>query len=297
MKINCAWMIGILALAVVTIPFSADARYYNSSWGSYHLGVEFAAGRFIALDQAYGGITYFAIPNTAVQPVYFLLDASAYKLENAHWASSIGLGMRFWDDVREKAYGFNVFYDYRYEKSHSFNQIGLGFELLSNCWEFHANGYLPIGTKGYQTSKRHRVFLEGFQAIFRKHHFALQGVELTGGARFWFGDDLSAYVAPGFYFYNNNNIGNIQGIQCNCDIAWSDWIDFRLNASYDSRFRGRVQGILYLTLPIESICADVCCCCRSLILGRPVQRNDMIFLKGCRGVDRNWDDCGAPTFD
>lgn len=287
------FFLGVLASHLFGALESAEKK--SESTGTYRLGLEYAAGRYIALDESYGALTFLAVPEVSYNSVHFLGDFKFLKLENSNWAASGGLGFRAWDKKRQKAYGFNFFYDYREQKRDSFHQVGFGFELLSSVWELHLNGYLPVGTQGYRYSRKVLDdFTGGFFATVSKFQYALSGVEFSGGRRFWLGDDLSIYVAPGFYFYNNKNIKNIQGIQGTAELGWNDMVSFKLNASYDSRFRGRVQGVFALSVPLGRLCSTVFESCQSMILGRPVRRNDTIFIKNCRSVVSNWDQCGAP---
>lgn len=285
------------------ISFAAAAFFFPTSHikafvpfsGTYNLGVEVAAGRYVAIDQNYWGVNYFAVPDVSWRDVHVLFDVSAYKLENTNWAASVGFGLRKWDNDRQKVYGINAFYDYREEKSKSFNQAGLGLELLSTYWELHINGYLPVSTKKFLFSTHvFDHFQGGFKAVLQDYQYALRGIEISGGRRFWLGDDLTFYLAPGFYYYNNSTVGDIQGIEGTLNIAWNSWVSFDLNASYDTRFKGRVQGVVNFSLPLENICSCICSSCESMILGRPIFRNDMIFLKKCSSVWKNWDNCGAP---
>lgn len=275
--------------------FEGDETYEKFG-GAYRLGLEFAAGRFIAIDENYGGVTLFAVPE-APGSTNMLIDIKAFKLERLNWAGSVGVGMRHIDKSTHKVFGVNIYYDYLDQRG-SFNQWGLGFELFSKCWEFHLNGYLPTGRLHRQLSERVKIFAGGFEGIFRENEFALRGVEFTAGGRWNFIDKLNLYVASGLYMYNNKDVGNIQGVQCNTELNWNEWISFKLNASYDSKFRGRVQGIIAVSFPLNFGCCrdtcDVCPCYTCDLLARPVRRNDLIFLRRCCSVERNWDDCGLP---
>lgn len=266
----------------------------NRTLGTFRFTGEFAAGRFIAIDQNYGGVTLFAVPSSTTN-IHPLLDLRGYKLENHDYAASAGIGMRFVDKPIKKVYGINAYYDYLYLRSKSFHQWGVGFELLSGCWEFHVNGYLPVSHKHYLTSERTKDFPGGFVTTFRQNEFALKGAEFTAGRRWGFLDGLYLYIAPGFYFYNNRDIGNFQGIQCTAEINWNDWISFKLNSSYDSKFRGRVQGVLALNLPFDiggSCCQTPCRTPEAMLVGLPVRRNDLIFIKKCCSTESNFDECG-----
>lgn len=295
MNFICIRMLFLCILACQMFSPLESKEKVGENVGTYQMNLEFASGRYIALDENYGTLSLFAVPASSWNAVHFLIDIKGLKFENSNWAASGGLGFRVWDNKRKKAYGFNVFYDHRDQKRNSFHQVGVGFELLSNVWELHLNGYLPVGKRSFlYSSNILDNFTDGFFATVSKYQYALYGAEFTGGRRFWLGDDLSIYIAPGFYYYDSKDIKSIQGIQGTAELLWNDMVSFKLNASYDSRFRGRVQGVVALDIPLGRICSNVIESCQSMILGRPVRRNDAIFIKNCRSVESNWDQCGAP---
>lgn len=274
--------------------FFEDGEPYIPFRGTYRVGLEFAAGRFVAIDQNYGGVTLFAVPEAPMEFTNLLLNLKAYKLEARNWAGSLGFGIRHMDRGFRKVYGVNFFYDYLDQRG-SFNQLGLGFELLSSCWECHINGYWPIGNLHHSLSEKILKFKSEFIGIFRENLNALRGVELTVGGRWSFFDNLNLYVAPGLYIYNSKDIRkSVQGFQGICEVNWNEWVSAKVNVSYDRQFKGRVQGVIALNIPLnfKCCCEDTCCCCTCDILGYPVRRNDLIFLKKCCSVERNWDDCG-----
>jgi hypothetical protein len=288
----------ILLTVVFLYPALACSRIEieDETLGTYRLGAEFAAGRYIAIDENYGGVTFFAVPGPSINSIHFLLDAKAFKLEKKDWAASAGIGFRKVDMFREKVFGINMYYDYLDQNSANYHQWGVGFEMFSRHWEFHLNGYLPVSNKRALLSQHEQQFEDNFFAIFRTRQYALRGVEISGGYWWDFYDDLFLYVGPGFYFYNNSKLGtNIQGIEGTVEFNWNDWLTFRVNGSYDSKFKGRVQGVFALTIPLSFENSCNCKCCESVVLGRPVRRNDLIFLRRCCSVDRNFDDCGLPN--
>jgi Inverse autotransporter, beta-domain len=267
--------------------------------GIYLLGLEFAAGRYIAIDQYYGGLSFLALPETPFEFVNPLINMKLFKLEKKkNWAGSFGIGGRHFDRILNKVYGVNLFYDYL-DQHGSFNQIGLGFELFSGFWEFHLNGYLPVGKTRQTKSLQIVMFKDNFVGSFRENLNALRGVEMTAGGRWYFADNLNLYVAPGLYFYNNRDFRrNIQGFEGTAELNWNEWVCARVNFSYDRVFRSRVQGVLAINIPLsfDSGCCNECdCCCTCDMLAYPIRRNDLIFLKECCSTRGNWDNCGLPT--
>lgn len=266
--------------------------------GAYLLGLEFAAGNYIAINRSYGGINFLAVPEAPFEYTNTLLNLKAYKVEGRGWAGSLGVGFRHFERGFKKVYGVNFFYDYLDSRG-TYNQFGLGFELFDRCWEFHLNGYLPLGKTHHTISEKIINFKSGFVGIFRDVENALRGVELSAGWRWYLCDNLNLYIAPGAYFYHNKDIRrNIQGAQGTVEINWHEWVSFRLNASYDRCFNGRVQGVVAVNIPLNYCCdtcdcCNVCGCCNPCdLLCYPVRRNDLIFLKTCCSVEKNWDVCG-----
>nr|WP_239121660.1 right-handed parallel beta-helix repeat-containing protein [Spirulina major] len=57
--------------------------------------------------------------------------------------TSLTLGHRFFD--RDRVFGGYVSYDSRDTGNNHFNQIGIGFERLSDDWDLRLNSYVPLG--------------------------------------------------------------------------------------------------------------------------------------------------------
>lgn len=297
MHINQLIFIFVFLCALINKGVVSASTCENSSTheylGTYYLKAGYEAGRFIALDESYGKLKLFVMPDRPLDSCHYFWNANGYKLENRNWAASSGIGMRAWNESRETACGVNLFYDFRQAKAGSFQQAGLGFEVLSRCWEFHINGYLPFCQKQHLAAESiYNDFTDGFFAVSRDYQYALRGVEMTGGGHLYF-SDFDFYFAPGLYFYNNSNYGDIQGCQANAEVSWNEYLTFRVNASYDNHFKGCVQGVIEFNIPSDFACTrNVCNSCANKILGQPVRRNEMVFLRKHRSWKKNWDDCG-----
>ncbi|MEA5470855.1 right-handed parallel beta-helix repeat-containing protein [Spirulina sp. 06S082] len=59
--------------------------------------------------------------------------------------TNLTLGHRFYDRDGDRIFGGYVSYDSRDTGNNRFNQIGFGFERLSDDWDLRLNGYVPFG--------------------------------------------------------------------------------------------------------------------------------------------------------
>jgi trimeric autotransporter adhesin len=72
--------------------------------------------------------------------------------ENGRLGSNALLGHRFLSSSGQSIVGGYVSYDTRNTGDATFNQLGLGFEHLSNAFDFRTNFYLPIGNRSRRLS-------------------------------------------------------------------------------------------------------------------------------------------------
>ena len=148
-----------LLLGFFSLCHGADCGFYQAesgllpSFGSFYCcpwsaraECAYAAGQFIGLKEGYGELGFLLAPDemTAYQP---LADLKVYWLDNGRFASSLGFGLRWWNQYTPRIWGANIFYDYRSEDVGNFNRIGLGLELLGDWLDYRLNVYLPVNSE------------------------------------------------------------------------------------------------------------------------------------------------------
>lgn len=274
-------------------PFVDNLCYDECCEGSWTLRLEcgYTFGKFIGLDKKYGEIAlFFAPPLIDVwQP---FLDVRGYRLDGGKWASSAGIGVRFWDASLERLWGTNLYYDYRDVRFGSLNRIGLGFESLGECWDVRLNIYLPINSKA---TTRHKVFDPFDDTVFgtgyfREFQFYGLDAELGGTVWRWY-DDLSLYGAIGPYYYYNRCSGHVLGGYARLELDYFQYVTFEGLISRDREFGTHGQVKAMINIPLEEFFAYLgCCSCFSdtfrALLTQPVKRNNVIFTtKNC---DLKW---------
>lgn len=182
------------------------------------------------------------------------VDLRGHVFDNGRWAANAGLGVRYIDCV---TYGANLYYDFRDSHLHSYHQVGFGVEVLSNQWDFRANGYFPVG------NKKSRGYDPKFKE-FQGHHLILTDLReraLTGGNAElgyhfkrcnWF----DIYAAAGPYGFTSKHKAAVGG-EARLVAQVNDYLTFQVNGSYDTVYRGIVQGVVGFRLPFgETYCTN-----------------------------------------
>ncbi len=152
-------------------------------------------------------------------------------------------GHRFLNDAKTRVIGGYVSYDTRNTGVTVFNQLGAGFEVLGQNWDFNTNAYLPIGTNNVQLSGS--VVSSGFQGNSllldrtRLLQDALTGFDAEVGTPLmrWKGGGLKGYA--GGYLYSGEGIPSFVGVRGRLVGTWNG-VTSGLSVQNDSRFDTRI---------------------------------------------------------
>lgn len=206
------------------------------------------------------------------------LDVRGHYLAHHRWAANAGLGLRWLDRCNSLVWGGNVFYDYREGKHKPFNQVGLGIEVLSACWDFRLNGYIPVGTRVRSGDTEFFYYPGNYFASCTSKEESLTGLDAEVGTTLFCCSDISFYAAVGTYYFRSEHRNNIWGGSTRLAVLFSEYVSLEARITYDNEFNLKAQGILQLTIPFD-FCSDACdeCCslCRSTLL-QPVIRKEVI---------------------
>lgn len=216
-----------------------------------------------------------------------LVDLRAHALFNGQWAANVGVGFRIVPHNGCMIFGMNAFYDYRTNPHGNFNQFGLGFELLSQRWGLHFNGYLPFD--GHKHSDKHVYddYIGDFRVTCRQPDFAFDSFNLGmdfelvhQGMFFVFGE-----INP-YYFSSKHHGKHSVGIMAGLRPQFDDYLAIELNVSHDSIFGTIYQAAATLTFPLYQFGKQKGkkgpCGLPNRVIYQPIQRNELIPLKkGC----------------
>lgn len=251
----------------------------------------YAVGDFITIDRNYAEIGLF-VPATFDdwQPFF---DIEGYRFDNGRWAASTGVGLRriICDNT---VVGANVYYDYRESnfKNH-FNQIGVGVEWLTSCWDFRLNTYFPFSQKESGHGCKFDLG-DGFFASNHRDSFAYTGFDAEIGTPLtsFCGFDLYGAVGPYYYKNRHRHHNGFWGGFARLELDWMTIFTVTLQASHDKVYHTNVQGIFEVSIPFDFFCFNSCnegCGCNCNII-QPIVRNNLIQIDDCCSWKWNWDD-------
>lgn len=244
-------------------------------------------GQWVLEDDGYGEAGLFSL--SLCDPYWIPFgDLRAFLDDNGRWAGSAGIGLRYYDEYNDTAWGVNLYYDYRNERVGNFKRIGIGVESLGSCWDFRFNGYLPVG--GNQRFGSAIVFddYEGpYKAIARPRGVAPGGISGEAGRDLYCSYSCgtfswSLYGALGAYYFDSNKIDHIFGGYARANFAYGSYLSFEGKVSFDNEYDVRGQGSLFITIPFDcftTCCQDCSCDCRLERLTRPVERQHLVGVK------------------
>jgi len=181
------------------------------------------------------------------------LEGKLLYLTDSTMGGNLVLGQRFYSSSQDQILGGYIAYDFRDTGNSFFNQIGAGFELLTNKWDFRVNGYLPIGDQRQQVAESfsNPNFEGNFLLLDRDRRFeaAVGGLDLEVGtqlARLGEGD-LRGY--GGVYYYNAPGGNDGFGIRGRLEARPSDNLRVGLLVQNDPLFDTRVVLSLGASFP------------------------------------------------
>ncbi|MBI2743044.1 MAG: inverse autotransporter beta domain-containing protein [Chlamydiales bacterium] len=219
------------------------------------------------------------------------LDLRGHLFNTGKFAGNVGLGFRNFPSESSRAFGANIFYDFRRERKHNFHQVGLGLESLGAVWDFRANGYIPVGSNSDYFDSEFHEFDEHEIILRRKKDIAMYGVDAEAGAHVYRWNNLDLYTGIGPYYFvrgHKDAIGGKARVNARffADCAFN--LSLEGTVSYDSLFKDIYQGQLSISFPLarskkvekgrhKGTCSDFTALQRRLVL--PVVRDEIIVIK------------------
>lgn len=263
----------------------------NAHLSTCYLQTGIAGGQFIGLKEAYAEIGASIAPDP-LYDWYPIFDLRAYRLDDSHWASSLGFGIRRWNSSATEIWGVNLFRDSRDTHSGNFNRIGIGFELLTGCLDSRLNFYIPtsssraktIFTRNFTKGIDYNKDFDSDTDLLVKRHLeklSFLGVDFEVAQELWqFCEyDLALSGAAGPYYYHHKEVDSIFGAQGRLELTWRKYATFELRVSCDTEFGANAQAKLMVDLPLfELLCGRVDDYWTDQIT-QPIKRQGVIFTK------------------
>jgi hypothetical protein len=172
------------------------------------------------------------------------LDPNVAYASNGQWVNDLGLGYR-WVQSDVAVLGGYVFGSYtRLDHAAQLFVLNPGIEILASRWDFHLNGYFPLGESnealGEVLGTPFFSGHSGFQTIFDSFQKVGNGGDVQVGYQLFPGNSLKA--TAGSYFFSPQATGNIWGGITGLEYWLDQHLKLFVNYSYDN-LRGSVGAV------------------------------------------------------
>jgi hypothetical protein len=169
--------------------------------------------------------------------------------DDSFWETQVGGGARWLVDG--SVLGVNGFWDGRNDTLGFYNQLGFGFELLREKWEFRSNFYFPIGTTRNVagTTFANPRFTGTNIAVDRQIATvnAMQGWDIEAGRQVpSCHESLRTYAYLGYYHYQAANVPSVDGFRARLESWYDETVSTNLAIQRDDVFGTTVTGGLSL---------------------------------------------------
>ena len=175
----------------------------------------------------------------------FLEGKLLWTTSNGALGGNLLLGHRFKSDSGKYLVGGYVSFDSRNTGETVFNQLGAGFESLSDSLDFRANAYLPIGNKNVVLAETNPGTF-----AFRGNALEIDRVQLVQQALTGFDAEVGTKLASlgsgslrgyaGLYYYSSQDIDGFVGVRGRLVARPTDNLVAGLSLQSDSVFDTRL---------------------------------------------------------
>ncbi|MEL6816076.1 MAG: right-handed parallel beta-helix repeat-containing protein, partial [Cyanobacteria bacterium J06598_3] len=177
--------------------------------------------------------------------------------------TNVLFGHRALSENSDRLYGGYAAWDTRSTGSNTFNQLGAGFESLSNTWDWRINGYLPIGNTSSDVSSTNEIQSATFQdnALLldvlnnQTVQSALAGIDAeVGGKLLDFGEnggDLRGF--GGLYYRDGSGTDGSLGISLRLEAQPINAVNVGAGIQYDDIFGTNVLFQVGVSLPSPAV--------------------------------------------
>lgn len=215
---------------------------------SFRLSVKHLEANGIGYNQGYTSVDgFFAFTSIANWHPFF--DIRAHFFNDGRPAANVGFGVRYQPNEAQAIIGVNGFFDFRRTGNSTFEQAGVGIEVLGTKWAFRSNGYFPIINKNNLYDVSFSDF-SGHYAVFSvKRELAFKGFDLSLGRTLVHKQFYSLAATLGGYMFFADFDKQASGGLFQLKATISQYFSIQGQTSYDNLFKGIIQGQIGLNIP------------------------------------------------
>jgi hypothetical protein len=181
------------------------------------------------------------------------LDARGTATWDGGGSGSVGGGLRWYDEFRNRITGVSGFWDYDDGNENSYDQAGISFESVGKWFSVHANGYFALGEETNILNTQLTGALVPGTPITAT---AMQGIETAySGFNVEVGGPTPLLGRYGFesfvgaYYFDTPNAEEASGVSFRTDVNLTNDLQLGINVTDDAAFGTQVFGTVVLQLP------------------------------------------------
>ena len=225
------------------------SKHCEAGPNSFRFSLVHREGSGIGYPQGYTSLDMF-FAFSATEKAHPFFDIRGHMTNDGKPAANVGFGIRYLPDMTNAVFGINAFFDFRQARHSTFEQLGLGLEILGTQWSLHVNGYMPIIRTDNIVEVNFYKFSGHNALIHLQNEVALKGVEGSLGRslvhRGFF--DLDAYL--GGYFFQGKKELAAPGGYLKLTSSLSRFFSVEVQGSYDTLYKMIFQGAAAINIPL-----------------------------------------------
>jgi len=212
-------------------------------------------GEGVSFGTDYSTFAMMIAPDYRVGRVMPIIDLRGHRFDNNTYAANIGIAGRYIPSPNTfcQILGLNLFYDWREGSLGSFQQIGVGLEVLGKRWDLRANGYAPISVKKRKMKCVFDDYEGDYYAIHRRCEFTSYGYNAEVGYYIVRGKDFLLYAAGGPYYLVRKCHDRTGGGEFRIRPQYKDYLAVDVSVSHDNVFGTVYQAQVILYLPLYQL--------------------------------------------
>ncbi len=159
---------------------------------------------------------------------------------------NLGVGRRLWDPAFDATFGLHLYYDYRQTAANQFQQLSPGFDILTDCWEFRVNGYLPLVFDDRKPPpdqfRGHVLYIDRFET-------ALSGMDMELGVPIPLCDRFQPKLLGSVYSFDGPAHDRFWGWRARVEGQVSEAVSLHLSVQDDPLFDTTVNFAVAVRFP------------------------------------------------
>lgn len=232
-----------------TTSHSQKGKVATANPHSFRFSARHKEANGIGYNEGYTSLDGFFIFES-ITNWYPFFDVRAHLFNNGKPAANLGFGLRYLPDTIGAVFGVNGFLDFKATSHSSFEQAGVGLEILGSKWEMRINGYIPMFCRNnlynesfYQFHKHSALFQASRELAFKGFDLSL-GRSLIKAKHWDFATTLGGYQF--FADYGMRATGGLLKFTSNI----SPYFTLETQGSYDNVFKGIMQIEAAFNIPL-----------------------------------------------